>query len=158
MLKTTQCCTLHTSGDQMFWNLQFMTTNKEMAHNNHIYILAIIFISSFFSFFFSPFASVNGTLIGKHTYFFDSYSLLHKLWTGELVWKMDGLNLVSVVCEEMDHLQGAWKRGLEQWKGHLYVLYLYSAFTPDKGTQGGFLVSHGIVYCCLQKQEGILPH
>lgn len=34
-----------------------------------------------------------------------SYILLHKFWTGELVWKMDGLNLVSVVCEEMYHLK-----------------------------------------------------
>lgn len=33
------------------------------------------------------------------------YLLLHKLWTGELVRELDRVDLVSVVCEEMDHLK-----------------------------------------------------
>lgn len=33
------------------------------------------------------------------------YVLLHKFWTGELVRELDGLNLVSIVREEMDHLK-----------------------------------------------------
>lgn len=33
------------------------------------------------------------------------YLLLHKFWTGKLVRELDRLNLVSVVCEEMYHLQ-----------------------------------------------------
>lgn len=33
------------------------------------------------------------------------YVLLHKFWTGELVRELDGLNLVSIVCEEMYHLK-----------------------------------------------------
>lgn len=38
------------------------------------------------------------------------YVLLHKFWTGELVRELDRLDLVSVVCEEMDHLKE--RRGL----------------------------------------------
>lgn len=38
------------------------------------------------------------------------YLLLHKFWTGELVRELDRVDLVSVVCEEMDHLKE--KRGL----------------------------------------------
>lgn len=33
------------------------------------------------------------------------YLLLHKFWTGELVRELDGLDLVSIVCEEMYHLK-----------------------------------------------------
>lgn len=33
------------------------------------------------------------------------YVLLHKFWTGELVRELDGLDLVSIVREEMYHLQ-----------------------------------------------------
>lgn len=33
------------------------------------------------------------------------YVLLHKFWTGELVRELDGLNLVSIVREEMYHLK-----------------------------------------------------
>lgn len=34
------------------------------------------------------------------------YVLLHKFWTGELVRELDGLDLVSIVREEMYHLKG----------------------------------------------------
>lgn len=36
---------------------------------------------------------------------FISYVLLHNFWTRELVWKMNGFNLVSIVCKKVNHLK-----------------------------------------------------